>query len=110
MNGKHLMGPIPVPFALTGVPEVEGGARIRLNVQSVNVLGPIPLPAVAVQGIGSAINKSLAEDFDTTKLPIPVRLTGLVVEPGRLTLTATAAVEVRPVAPPETAELVKEKA
>jgi hypothetical protein len=110
ITGKHMFGPIPVPFALIGVPEIEGGARIRLNVQSVNVLGPVPLPSVAVQGIGGAINKSFSEGFDATKLPIPIRLTGLVVEPGRLTLTATATVEIRPVAPLETTELVKDTA
>ena len=108
VTGKRMVGFVPVPFTLVCAPEIEGGARIRLNVQSVNVLGPMPVPGPFVQGIGDQINKSLAEAFDTTKLPIPVRLTGLVVEPGRLTLTATAAVEVRPVAPQETTELVKE--
>ncbi len=96
IEGKIVWNRIPVPFVLTGVPEVEGGARLRLNVQQVHILGPFALPAWISQGIGSRINDSLAEKFDSAKLPIPVRLTGLTVEPGRILLSASAAIDIVP--------------
>jgi len=96
IEGKKLFTGIPIPFTLLAVPEIEGGARLRLNVQQVHVLGPIPLPHVAVQGIANLLNDTLARNFDATRLPIPIRLTKLTVETGRLLLSGTASVEIRP--------------
>jgi hypothetical protein len=94
IEGKVVWNRIPVPFTLTAVPEVEGGARLRLNVQQVQVLGPIALPGFVSQSIGNKINDTLAEKFDITKLPIQARLTGLIVEPGRILLSATASIDI----------------
>jgi len=94
LEGKVVWNRIPVPFTMTAVPEVEGGARLRLNVQQVQVLGPIALPAFVSQSIGNRINDTLAEKFDVTKFPIQIRLTGLTVEPGRILLSATAAIDI----------------
>ena len=94
IEGKVLWNRIPVPFSLMASPEVEGGARLRLNVQQVQVLGPIALPGFVAQGIGNRINDTLAEKFDVTRFPVPLRLTGLTVEPGRILLSATASIEI----------------
>lgn len=97
IEGKFLWNRIPVPFTLTAVPEIEGGARLRLNVHEIRAFGPLPIPSVITQGIANRINDTLAKWFDITKLPIQVRLTGLTVEPGRILLSATAAIDVTPV-------------
>jgi hypothetical protein len=96
IEGKVVWNRLPVPFTLTAAPEIEGGARLRLNVQQVQVLGPFSLPSFVSQSIGGRINDTLAEKFDVTKLPIQIRLTGLTVEPGRILLSATAAVDIVP--------------
>lgn len=95
ITGRWIAKGIPVPFTLMAVPEIEGGARLRLHVQQVHVLGPVALPGVVAQGIGNMLNDNLARAFDATRLPIPLRLTGLQVEPGRVLVSATAPVEVR---------------
>src|SRR4051812_7053328 len=56
IEGKVVWNRLPVPFTLTGAPEVEGGARLRLNVHQVQVLGPFALPSFVSQSIGSRIN------------------------------------------------------
>lgn len=96
ISGKYtmLLG-LGVPFTFTAVPEIEGGARLRLSPREISVLGPT-LPGFMTDIIGERVNAALAKSFDTTRLPLPVRLTGLTVETGRLLLTATASVSLRP--------------
>jgi hypothetical protein len=96
IEGKKVWNKIPLPFTMTAAPEIEGGARVRLNVHELRVFGPIPVPSVVTQGIANSINDTLAEKFDVTKLPIQLRLTGLTVEPGRVLLSATAALDIAP--------------
>jgi hypothetical protein len=95
VSGRVVVGPIAIPFALTAVPEIEGGARLRLDPRQMGLVGA-PLPGFSAQVIGDRINGNLAEAFDATRLPFAIRLTGLTVETGRIVLTATASVEVRP--------------
>jgi hypothetical protein len=84
-----------IPFTYTGVPEIEGGARLRLDPRQMSIIG-LPLPGVGVQVIGERLNAQLAKAFDITRLPVQMRLTGLTIETGRLLLSATAAVEMSP--------------
>ncbi len=83
-----------IPFTFTAVPEIDGGARLRLDPRQFSVIGA-PLPGIGAHMIGEKINVELAKQFDTTRLPLPLRLTGLTVEPGRLLLTASASIELR---------------
>ena len=109
ISGKYLWNRIPVPFVLTGAPEIEGGARLRINVHQIQVIGPFSLPSWVSQGIGTRINDSLAEKFDVAKLPMKIRLTSLAIEPGRIQLSATAAIELSAMLPsqPETEAIDK---
>jgi hypothetical protein len=91
----QVAGPLWIPFSAAGAPEIEGGARLRVNWQQINPVG-VPVPHAAVQVIGEIINNRLAAAFDVTKLPLDVRLASLTVETGRLLLTAAAAIEFRP--------------
>lgn len=93
---------ISVPFSLTAIPEIEGGCRIRLDPRDFRLVGA-NLPGIGVQVIGQKINMLLAEHFDTTRLPLNVRLTGVSVEPGRVLLSGIAVIDISP----SSAELVK---
>ncbi len=84
-----------IPFTYTGVPEIEGGARLRLDPRQMSIIG-VPMPGMGVQAIGERLNAQLARAFDITRLPIQMRLTGLTIETGRVLLSATAAVEMSP--------------
>ena len=44
------------------------------------------MPSPVVHYIGTRLNQKLGEEFDATKLPIPIKFTSVVVEPGRLVL------------------------
>ena len=81
-----------IPFTYTGVPEIDGGARLRLDPRQMSLIG-VPMPGMGVQVIGERLNAQLAKAFDVTRLPIQMRLTGLTIETGRVLLSATAAVE-----------------
>ena len=85
---------LPIPFTVTAVPEIEGGARLRLDSKHMSLVGA-PIPGFGVDVIGERINAQLARAFDANDLPIPVRLTKLTVETGRLILNATTSVEIR---------------
>jgi hypothetical protein len=76
---------------MSAVPEIEGGRKLQMNMQNVRVVGAVTMPSFLVQIIGNAINERLAKHFDASKLPIPLRMTGVVVEPGRLIVSATLA-------------------
>jgi hypothetical protein len=92
VSGRYLpMGPVAVPFTMSAVPEIEGGRKLQMNMQNVRVVGAVTMPSFLVQIIGNAINERLAKHFDASKLPIPLRMTGVVVEPGRLIVSATLA-------------------
>jgi hypothetical protein len=89
ISGRHeVLGPVSLPFNLSAVPEIEGGVRLRLSPKEISVAGGVGVPAFLVQAIGTKINEQLAKRFDASKLPIPLRLTGVTVEPGRLILSA----------------------
>jgi len=84
---------LPIPFTVTAVPEIEGGARLRLDSKHMSLVGA-PLPGFGVEMIGEKINAQLARAFDANNLPIPVRLTKLTVETGRLILNAVTSLEI----------------
>lgn len=94
MNGKvRIEGKYSVfPFTFTAVPEIEGGARLRLDPRHMSFVG-LPIPGVGTQVIGEKINARLASGFDLTRFAMPLRLTSLTVETGRLILTAQGEVE-----------------
>lgn len=95
IKGRYLVaGRLPVPFAMTAVPEIEGGARLRLDPRQIHFIGA-PLPAFAVNLIAERINERMAEGFDVSRLPISLRLTALTVEPGRFLLAAAASLQLR---------------
>jgi hypothetical protein len=95
VKGRYLVaGRIPVPFAVTAVPEIEGGARLRLDPRQIHFVGA-PLPAFAVNLITERINARLAQGFDVNRLPVPLRLTALTVEPGRFLIAAAASLQLR---------------
>ena len=88
ITGRYsVAGPVAVPFELSGRLEIDGGARLRLQTERVSVVGA-SLPEAMLAPIGERVNAHLAEALDVTRLPIPVRLTRVVVEPGRATLHA----------------------
>jgi hypothetical protein len=86
---------IAVPFRLTARPEIENGCRIRLEPCEFRLIGA-HVPGIGVQAIGQKINMLLATHFDTSRLPLNVRLTGITVEPGRLLLSGMATIEIHP--------------
>ncbi len=92
ISGRYRML-LPIPFTVTAVPEIEGGARLRLDSKHMSLVGA-PLPGFGVEMIGEKINAQLARAFDANNLPIPVRLTKLTVETGRLILNATTSLEI----------------
>jgi hypothetical protein len=89
----EVMGPIAVPFTLVALPEIVGGTHLRLDIQDVSVVGAT-LPGFSAQMIGEKVNARLAETLNVQKLGVPVRLTGIAVEPGRLVVTADASVAI----------------
>ncbi|MBM3493011.1 MAG: DUF2993 domain-containing protein [Armatimonadetes bacterium] len=91
----ELMGPLAVPFSLVAVPEIVGGTHIRLDMRDFSVVGAA-LPGFSAQMIGERINGKLAESLSVERLGIPIRLTAITVEPGRLTVTGETTVEIRP--------------
>jgi len=91
----EIIGRIAVPFALVAVPQVESGTHVRLDVRDVSVVGAM-LPGFSAQMIGDRINAKLAELLNVRKLGLPVRLVNVVVETGRMTITAEAEVDWQP--------------
>jgi hypothetical protein len=92
LSGRYRMF-VPIPFTITAVPELEGGARLRLDSKQMSLVGA-PSPGFGVEMIGEKINAQLSRAFDATRLPIPVRLTQLTVETGRFLLHATTSLEI----------------
>jgi hypothetical protein len=88
-----------IPFAYTGAPEIEGGARLRIDPKQLSLLG-LPMPGVGVHMIGEKLNAQLARAFDITRFAVPMRITALTIETGRLLLSGTASVELAPGGPP----------
>jgi hypothetical protein len=86
---------LAVPFTLTAVPVIEGGTHLRLDASQISVIAGA-LPGFVTQAIGEKINARLKKAFDTSHLPLPLRLTSVDVEPGRVLLSATASLELRP--------------
>jgi hypothetical protein len=98
ISGRYRML-IPIPFTVTAVPEIVGGARIRLDSKQMSLVGA-PIPGFGVEMIGEKINSQLVGTFDASKLPIPVRLTKLTVETGRIHLHAATSIEIARNPPP----------
>ncbi len=93
ITGRYeLMGPLAVPFAVVAVPEIVGGIAIRLDIRDVSIIGAA-LPGFSAQMVGERINRSLADTLNVERLGVPVRLTELRVEPGRLTAFGEAELE-----------------
>lgn len=94
LNGKvRIEGKYTVfPFTFTAVPEIEGGARLRLNPRQMSFVG-LPIPGVGTQVIGEKINTRLAGGFDLTRFSVPLRLSSLIIETGRLILAAQGELE-----------------
>ncbi len=95
ISGKKMLGPIGVPFSVLAAPEIESGVRVRIDPTRISLVGA-PLPNLSLGYLGDWLNQQIAEVFDASKLPIPVRLTGLTVEPGRITLTGVTRLDMRP--------------
>jgi len=97
IEGRY-RGPLglPIPFAFTSVPEIEGGARIRLDPRKLSVVAGVPVPGALLEFLGERINARLARALDVSRLPFAVRLTDLKVETGRILLSGTATLEVSP--------------
>lgn len=95
VSGKRALGPVGIPFAIEAGLEIESGTRIRLDTTRITVVGA-PLPNMSLGYLGDWLNQQLAGAFDASKLPIPVRLTGLTLEPGRLTLHGVTRLDLRP--------------
>lgn len=90
ISGRHeVVGSIAVSFTITAVPEIESGARLRLAVRDFSVAGAVPMPSFVINMLATRINEQLGKTFDAGRLPVPIRLTGVTVEPGRLTLSAS---------------------
>jgi hypothetical protein len=97
LSGRYaLFLGMSAPFTFTAVPEIEGGARLRLDPKQMTAVG-VPIPGGALQMIAEKINAQLAGAVDTTRLPIPVRLTTIRIETGRLVISATLSIELSPV-------------
>lgn len=100
VSGRHeVLGAMAVPFSITATPEIESGARLRLALKDFSIAGALPMPAFVINMLASRINEQLGRQFDTTRLPVPIRLTGVTVEPGRLTLSVK--LEMPPESAPE---------
>lgn len=101
---QQVMGKIWVPFTITAAPEIESGIRLQFALRDFSVAGAVPMPGFVVQALAAKINDQVGRTFDVTRLPIPIRLTGVSVEPGRLTLSAS--LEMPPEsAPPESDDI-----
>ena len=83
------------PFTFTAVPEIEGGARLRLDPRQMSLVG-LPLPGMGAQMIGEKINSRLSTAFDITRFNLPLRLTNLTIETGRMLLSAAGEIEIAP--------------
>ncbi len=100
---QQIMGAIWVPFTITAAPEIESGVRLRFAVRDINVAGAVPIPSFVVHSIAAKINERIGEAFDVTRSNLPIRLTGVTVDPGRLTLSASLEM------PPESAPQKEEE-
>lgn len=105
ISGRHeLVGAVTIPFTVTATPEIESGMRLRLALKDVNVAGALPMPGFLVQMLAAKINEQLGQTFDSTRLPVPIRLTGVNVEPGRLTLSVSLEMPAESAPPEDEAE------
>jgi hypothetical protein len=90
VTGRYsVVGGLSVGFSITAAPEIESGSRLRLAVRDCNVAGALPMPPFVVNMIASAVNEQLGKTFDTNRLPVPIRLTTVKIDPGRLTLSGS---------------------
>ena len=95
VSGRYeVMGPLAVPFTLVAVPEIVGGKRLRLEPRDLSVVGAT-LPGFSAQVIGERINSHLAKVLNVERSGLPLELTSIVVETGRITLTGKADIEWR---------------
>ena len=66
VKGKYLKI-VPIPFTMITTLQIDGGARLLLKVESIEVAGAIPMPAAINEAISTKINDQLAVMFDTTR-------------------------------------------
>lgn len=85
---QKLVGKLGIPFKVGGKIEVMDGKTFRINLASAEIGRSISLPTFVVSTISDRVNESIAANFDICHLPVPVRLSGITVEPGRLKLSA----------------------
>ena len=98
ISGRYTKMGIPVPFQLYAVPMIEGGARIQLDPGKMN-LSVLAMPGFSANFAAERINFHLAKAFDTTRFPIPVRMTDIRCETGRLLISATASLSTPEIQP-----------
>jgi hypothetical protein len=102
---KEMLLGVGIPFTFTAVPEIEAGARIRLNPRGMTAFGA-QAPAAAFQIVADKINEQLVRAFDISRLPVTGRLAEIRVEPGRVSIRAFVDIEIRAA----TGEMVKREA
>lgn len=94
LRGRYVLaGPLAIGFEVTTVPEIDGGARIRVDARRIAVIGT-PIPGMVLPMLAEHVNAFLARELDLTRLPVPVRLTGIDVEPGRTVLHGISSFEI----------------
>lgn len=96
ITGRYeLMGPFAIPFVLTAIPQIVGGTTVRLEIKDLSVVGAT-LPGSGAQAIGERINARLASALNIERFGLPIRLTNVLVETGRLRISGAWCLEWRP--------------
>jgi LmeA-like phospholipid-binding len=90
LRGQFLKSVVAVPFAMEATPQITDGKQVRVRCSGSNVAG-MALPAAAVQLIEATINEKLVIDLSDS--PVPVTLTELVLEPGRIAASGTVVLQ-----------------
>ena len=90
LRGQFLKSVVAFPFAMEAAPQITDGKLVRMRCSGSNV-GGMALPSAAVQLIEAAINEKLV--INLADAPIPVTLTELILEPGRIRATGTVILE-----------------
>jgi len=79
----------PVPFELLAEPAIALGTRIALKVLQGNVVG-LPLPGFGLDQVAALINSRLSQLTDVGRIIPQAQITGVKVDPGRMTITLEA--------------------
>lgn len=95
ITGRATLGRVAVPFAIRTPIEIVSGARLRIDPTQIRLVGAA-LPPMFHGYLVKKLNRRIGEMLDTSRLPIPVRLTSVEIQPGRLTLSGVSDVDLRP--------------